>query len=114
MRVFEVYLNNKKLCVAGTGGDGVLAAIIDQVTGKNRNELRLHVGGLVSPTSEHLEWRNLSLKLGDEVRVRIGNSGFATKPRKRWRVNPADDIKAQKRYVREMAKKFGWKVKGRA
>ena len=33
MIAFEVYLNGKKLCLAGVGNDGVLAAITDYVTG---------------------------------------------------------------------------------
>ncbi len=113
MRAFEVHLNNKRLCVAGIGADGVLTAITHHVRAKGRNELRLSIGGLVSSTGEHLDWRNLNLKLGDEVRIRIINSEWATKPRKRIRRDPTRDIAAQKHYVRKMAKKFGWNIKAR-
>jgi hypothetical protein len=50
MRAFEVSLNGKKLCLAGIGDDGVLTAIVDWVTGRDRADLFLEVGGLVSPT----------------------------------------------------------------
>ena len=31
MRVFEVFLNGERLCVAGMDGDGVLSAILSSV-----------------------------------------------------------------------------------
>jgi hypothetical protein len=38
MRAFEVYLNRKRLCVAGIGDDGVLDTMVDHVVGKGRTE----------------------------------------------------------------------------
>jgi len=113
MRAFDVYLNKKRLCVAGIGDAGVLTAVLDQVIGKGRNELLLRVAGLVSSTGEHLDWTDVNLKVGDEVRVKIIKSASADKPRKRSRRDPTQDVRAQKRYVREMAKKFAWKIKVR-
>ena len=113
MRAFEIYLNCKRLCVVGIGNDGVLSAIVTQVIGKDRNELRLDVGGLSSSTQEDMRWRSLNLHLGDEVRVRIVESEWVDRPRKRSRKNPNQDARDLKHYVRRMAKKFGWEIKAR-
>jgi hypothetical protein len=58
--------------VAGVGEDGVLSTIADYVVGGGRghDRLHLHIGGLLSPTDEHVTWRNVRLKFGDEVIVR--------------------------------------------
>jgi ABC-type iron transport system FetAB ATPase subunit len=45
--------------------------MVDHVVGNGRNELYLRVGGLISPTNEHVLWRGQRLKTGDEVRVKI-------------------------------------------
>jgi hypothetical protein len=71
MRAFEVYLNGKRLCVAGIADDGVLTTIIDHVLGHGRNEQHVRIGGLNSTTGEHVIWKRKRLKTGDEVRVRI-------------------------------------------
>ncbi|HYL74549.1 MAG TPA: hypothetical protein VEU96_10110 [Bryobacteraceae bacterium] len=110
MRAFEVHVNGKRLCVAGIGDDGVLNTMVDHVVGHGMNELYLRVGGLISPTMEHVRWTRRRLKTGDEVRVKIIESGSTDRPRKRYRLDPKEDLRAQKRYVREMARKFGWKV----
>ncbi len=110
MRAFEVYVNGKRLCVAGIGDSGVLNTMVDQVIGHGRNELYLRIGGLISTTEEHVVWRKLRLKTGDEVRVKIIESASIDRPRERHRRDPKQDLRAQKRYVREMARKLGWKV----
>src|SRR5260370_17682489 len=88
MRAFEVYLNRKRLCVAGIGDDGVLNTMVDHVVGNGRNELYLRVGGLISPTMEHVLWRNQRLKAGDEVRVKIIESASSDRPKERHRRDP--------------------------
>ena len=111
MRAFKVYLNGKRLCVAGIGDDGVLSAHVTSVVGRGRDELWLHVGGLISPKDEHVRWQQHRwLREGDEVRIKVVETGVVDKPRKRYRPDPRKELVAQKRYVREMAKKFGWKI----
>lgn len=110
MRAFEVYLNGKRLCLAGIGEDGVLNTMVDHVSGHGRNELYLQVGGLISPTMEHVLWRNQRLKTGDEVRVKIIESTSTDRPKQSHRRDPKEELRAQKKYVREMARKLGWKV----
>jgi hypothetical protein len=110
MRAFEVYLNGKRLCVAGIGDDGVLSTIVDHVVGKGRNQQTLRVGGLISPTGEHVIWNRRRLKIGDEVRVKIVESASIDRPKERIRLDPKEDLRRQKQYVRDMAKKLGWKL----
>jgi|ERR1700756_3504600 len=110
MRAFKVYLNRKRLCVAGVGDDGVLNTMVDYAVGNGRNELYLRVGGLISPSQEHVLWRNQKLKTGDEVRVKIIESDSTDRPKEQHRRDSKQELRAQKRYVREMARKFGWKV----
>jgi hypothetical protein len=110
MRAFEVNLNGKRLCLAGIGDDGVLNAMVEHFVGKGWNYQTLLVGGLISPTGEHVTWKRRRLKIGDEVRIKIVESVSVDRPRERLRLDPRDEVKRQKKYVREMAKKFGWKI----
>jgi hypothetical protein len=82
MRAFQVYLNEELLCTAGIGDDGVLNAMITHVNGygHGHNELSLRVGGLNSQKKEHVIWKSLDLKTGDEVRVRITDSDTIDEP----------------------------------
>jgi hypothetical protein len=113
MRVFEIRLNKKRLCVAGIGEDGVLSTILSQVVGNGRDEVDLHVGGLDSKLDEHVSWIWQRVQNGDEVTIRVKDSRRADKPSKRTRRDPAKDKQDIKRYVRKMAKEFGWQVVAR-
>ena len=113
MRAFEVHLNGKRLCVAGIGDQGVLNALISLMLGQNRNEVRLEVGGLSLPFQEYLTWSKRKLRSGDEVRIRVCEANSIDRPKERIKqveIDPKEDIRNQKRYVREMARKFGWKI----
>lgn len=68
------------------------------------------MGGLITPREEHVRWLNRDLKVGDEVRIRVAEDGQVNRPRSRERRDPAKELRAQKRYVRDMARKFGWKI----
>jgi hypothetical protein len=110
MRAFEVYLNGKRLCTAGIGDDGVLTTIVNYVVGNGRDEVNLHVGGLISPIDEDVTWRTTQIQTGDEVRVRVIEAAKVDKPRKRHRRDFAAEKRQTKRYVRAMAKQFGWQI----
>ena len=73
-------------------------------------QLQLHVGGLASATEEHLRWLDQPLRIGDEVRVRVLKDAPVDAPSSRSKIDRAKDLRAQKKYVRDMAKKFGWKI----
>ena len=72
-------------------------------------ELTLHVGGLISPEEEHVRWLDRDLKIGDEVRIIVAEDSKVDRPRSRERPDRSKELRSQKRYVREMAKRFGWK-----
>jgi hypothetical protein len=117
MRAFKISVNGKKLCVAGIGDEGVLSAIVDWVAGvrgKNRGDgnLSLHVGGLVNPTRVHVVWvAQKPLQVGDEIRVRVIETPTVDAPiEKSPQIDPADQLKAKKRYVRMAAKELGWRI----
>jgi hypothetical protein len=110
MRAFEVYLNGKRLCVAGIGDNGVLTTIIDHVSGHGRNEQHVRIGGLVNATDEHVHWGLKRLKTGDEVLVKIVESISVDRPTKRRKRDPKEELKREKQYVKDMARKLGWKL----
>ena len=114
MKAFEIRLNQKKLCTAGVEEQGVLTAMVDYVANGKRNELSLSVGGLITSTDEQVRWvQRRRVRTGDEIRVKVVEAESVDKPKVRYRRDPAADATAQKRYVREMAKKFGWSIKTR-
>ncbi len=124
MPVFQVSLNGKKISTAGVGELGVLGTHVSWVRrsrelnpetkrGLAKEALHLHVGGLITPTEEHIRWVDRKLKVGDEVRIRIVKEAPVDRPRSLQRPDRAADLRAQKRYVREMAKRFGWTIKTR-
>src|SRR4051794_37725859 len=121
MPVFHVYLNGKKVSTAGVGDLGVLSAHVSWVRREGEHtlakkpdsveeELTLHVGGLISPAEEHVRWLDHDLKIGDEVRITVAEDSKVDRPRSREGRDRAKELRSQKRYVREMAKKFGWKI----
>jgi hypothetical protein len=121
MPVFHIHLNGKMIKTAGVGDLGVLGAHVTWVrrTGEHtlakkpdsvEEELTLHVGGIVTPAQETVRWLDRNLKVGDEVRIIIGEDSKVDRPRSRERRDRVKDLRSQKQYVRAMAKKFGWKI----
>ena len=114
MRTFEVFLNRKRLCIAGIEADCVLSAIINYVSIKRdrkRDRSGLTVGGLNTEKDEHVRWVNRSLRVGDEIRIRIAKRTRADKAVERIPRDRAKDMESMKRYVREYAKQLGWEIK---
>ena len=118
MIAFEVYLNGKRICTAGLGERGVLSTGLawrgSQPYKKGgppvAEYLKLDVGGLVD-SGEHIRWADRKIKRGDLITIKVVEAISADKPRERQRPNPAADLRRQKQYVRQMAKKFGWQIK---
>ncbi|HET9409944.1 MAG TPA: hypothetical protein VFO39_22095 [Candidatus Sulfotelmatobacter sp.] len=112
MRAFKVSVNGKKLCVAGVGNDGVLSAIANWIGGRKDDGMDfLEVGGLVSPSREHVSWvRQKPLGVGDKIEIEVLEAARVDKPKSRHRENPAAVLEYNKRYVRNMAKQLGWRV----
>lgn len=125
MPVFHVYLNGKKLSTAGVSDTGVVGVHITWVRRRGEHtrakqvnsveeELRLDVGGLITPVDESVSWVERKLKVGDEIRAVIAEGAPVDRPRTRKpRSNPKEDLRQRKRYVKQMARKFGWKIQTR-
>ncbi len=109
MRAYEVFLNDKRLCLAGIAGDCMLNVIITHLRrNSDRDEVHLQVGGRKGLVNgEHVDWTTTQLSKDDEVRVRIIESDSADKPKSRKR-NPEEELELQKQHVRRMAKQLGW------
>lgn len=110
MRAFEVYLNGKRLCLAGIGDNGVLSAIVDHLVGDGHSRSYFHIGGLDGETDEFVDWGRRRLKVGDEIRVKIVEAASVDRPKKRRPRDRKEELKREKLHVRAMAKKFGWKI----
>jgi hypothetical protein len=114
MIAFKVYVNGKKRCVAGIGDDGVLAAIVNSVRRKGKDDLALEMGGLISHTLEHVKWlQQEHLRVGDRIKLEIIETDSVDEPVKRYRTDPRKEVAAQKSYVRRTAKHLGWKIQER-
>jgi hypothetical protein len=110
MYAFEVFVNGKRICVAGIGTNGVLSVNITHLPFRRRKETRLYVGGLNTPANEHVRWKQPMLRVGDEVRVKVIETETVDKPSKRFPRDPEFDDKMEKRNLRILAKKWGWKL----
>jgi hypothetical protein len=112
IRTFEAYLNKKQLCIAGIDTDCVLSTIVDYVSRSRKAvRLHLHVGGLNTSTDEHVGWQDRSLRVGDEIGIRIANRKRADPPTKRFPRDPSKELESKKRYVRHYAKELGWEIR---
>lgn len=115
MFAFEVYINSCKVCTAGIGEPGVLSAQITSVDvsggEKIPRETTASIGGLVSRTREHVDWFNRRLRKGDEITLRIIETGDVSPvKRRRGAMTPAEIQKHEKAHFRRKAKEFGWKI----
>ncbi|MEN9575620.1 MAG: hypothetical protein RL514_3475 [Verrucomicrobiota bacterium] len=116
MVALEVSLNGKRTCVAGVGETGVVSANVCWVRRADDQagpveELFLEVFGLRTPEQDNLRWHGQQpVTVGDEVRIKVVEAKRVSKPTSCHRENPADTLRAQKLYVRQMAKQFGWKI----
>ena len=116
MTVLDVYLNDRKLCRAGVGRDGVLTAIVNWVklTGEATGglhgpwppgqEARLQVAGLRKNT--HMAWAERSLEVGDRVSVVLARSDAADPPVRQQRRDPKQEKRMQRAYYLRLKKQF--------
>ncbi|MCU1303099.1 MAG: hypothetical protein JWQ87_3383 [Candidatus Sulfotelmatobacter sp.] len=116
MIAFDIYLNDDKLCRAGTGDSGVLSAIVSWAattmsTGTRNESLFLNMGGLINPEGNHVSWiSQKSLAVGDKIQINIVEADSVDEHQRR---DPADDARlrqAKEDQVRRSAKELGWKL----
>ena len=116
MIVFDVSLNDRKVCRAGVGRDGVLSAIVNWVklTGdaartarrleKPVEEMRLEVGGLRRETQRR--WPDRPLSIGDTVTIAVGSKGRVDQPQVEKRDDPAARQQQERRYYLYLREKY--------
>ena len=116
MTVFDVFVNDRKLCRAGVGRDGVLDAIITWVTlagdaartarklKQPLEETRLLVGGLSRDT--HVRWPGRMLITGDRVTIAVANANAWDPPVYRKRESARQQQLQERRYYLRLKKKY--------
>ena len=71
MLAFEILVNGKRICVAGTAPvNRVLSAALSW-THHEPDQLRPHVGGIPAETDQHFNYHVPEIGLGDELLIRI-------------------------------------------
>ena len=65
IRAFEIYLNDKRLCVAGLEQGDLLFSISDGQNKQGRGEVGLGMTGLL-PTMATVRWQQRSLRMNDQ------------------------------------------------
>ena len=85
MKAFVIKINGKKACTAGVGDDGVLTAIVSWVARDGQGMLDCKVGGLLTKSDKHVEWRTPPFRLGDEFSVGVVEAAGVDKPTIRTR-----------------------------
>jgi len=105
-------LNGKKLCLAGVGTSGVVSTGINCILRNGEDEIFLDTGGINSETEEHQRWHAHKLRVGDEIVVRVVETPRAdsASSRKPMNMSAAEQLRAQKLGVRQLAKRWGWKI----
>ena len=112
MRAYEVFLNGKRLCLAGIGKHGYISAYITYVS--EQSETDIDIVGLLASKKLYVRWTRRALHTGDEVRIKIVDRKTVDKFKKIGRVDSPDRVvELQKRMVRRMAKEFGWEIRER-
>ena len=86
MKAFLVHLNGKRLCLAGIGNHGVLNATVNWAGRNDRGgKLGFIVGGLETPTTEHVRWNTPPIKVGDTITITIVEADVVDKVSARYR-----------------------------
>ncbi len=129
MLCFEIYRNKEKICTAGMPRFGVLSAVLSSVShspekmaqwaaeglsAEESKRIAIAVEGLESDSlkpPEHLQWVDLTLAVGDEIRIRLAEAPSADPPSTRYRNDPVQEEQRKKDYVLRLAKEFGWEIR---
>jgi hypothetical protein len=113
MRAYEVFLNGKRLAIAGIGKHGYLSATINYISESGGTDL--DIMGLITSKKLYVRWIRRPLRTGDEIRINIVDRKAVDKFKKivGRLESPDKTIALRKRMVRRMAKDFGWEIQER-
>jgi hypothetical protein len=116
MKVFDVSLNDRKLCRAGVGADGVLTTMVTWVKltgqaakearrlGHPLDETRMHVGGLRKNT--HFSWADRHLRAGDRVTIGVTQARRSDPPARQERNDPTQAERREREYYLRLKRKY--------
>jgi hypothetical protein len=108
MRAYEVFLNGKRLCIAGIG-DGYLSAYI---TYRSEPEATwIDVMGLDNRKKRYVQWARTDLRSGDEILLKVIDRKSVHRYKTIRRHDEKKDLASMKRWVRATAKSFGWEIR---
>jgi|SRR5260221_12684362 hypothetical protein len=109
MRAYEVFLNGKRLCVAGIGNDGYISAYVTYQS--DPNATWIDVMGLENRKKLYVRWTRTDLRKGDEVLLKIVDRKSVDKYKVIRRHDEKRDLESMKRDVRERAKALGLEIR---
>ena len=102
---YEVFLNGKRLCLAGVGDTGVLCTGLTWVHTNENSGHNVRVGGLAD--REHLDWVDHELHVGDIVEVRVLEVATVDTPSRRVAVEPSIAEERERQEYERLRKKYG-------
>ncbi len=108
MRAFRIHLNGKRLCIAGLEEGMLLFGLACSENQHGRGGVGLNMTGMLL-NQETIRWQHRGLRMNDEVRIKIVETRTVDKFTVMQKA-PRDPRKYEKRYVRRMAKEFGWTI----
>ena len=80
MLAFEVLLNGRRLCLAGTAHHSRVLAAALSWTHREPERLDFHVGGVIANADQHFVFDTPEVQVGDEILIRVVNSDTADQP----------------------------------
>jgi len=87
MIAFVVSVNGERVCSVGLTSKNTRSVDVSWI-GNAEEEVFLHVGGM--DEDEHVNWSVPQLKVGDEVTIKIAESGITDPPSRRRTVEEID------------------------
>ena len=111
MRAYEIFLNGKRLCVAGVASGGYVSAYITHQS--EPNATWIDVVGLDSRKKSYIRWTQKDLGSGDEVSIKIVDRKRVDKAKVIRRHNEKRDMESLKRGIKEQAKALGFEIRAK-
>ena len=83
MLAFDVLVNGKRLCLAGTAPNDVISTIISWAR-RTPDTINFHVGGISSGNSHvQIDWTTPTISIGDEITIRLVDAETYDEPDER-------------------------------
>jgi hypothetical protein len=109
MRAYEIFLNGKRLCVAGVGSDGYVSAYVTYQS--EPNTTWIDGMGLDNRKKLYVRWTQADLRSGDEVLIKIVDRKDVDKAKVIRRHNEKRDLESLKRGIKQQAKALGFEIR---